>query len=412
MRCWRFGSESQCIHKMILSPKLVALDTATWGLLASENSEDVHRIFRTFESGVIIPFFTSIHLSELTQHGGDEVLKKRIQMLRRLLFVSYIKATDPGDIVGFLLDLHEREIQALLHEPTLSVDEVANRVRPKVADGFCSGSDLCNQLEDQWLSWRALFAKDVLRKNAETASITHFPLPGVNLDEKIPNLSEGIEIRSKEEAVRFFQDRIPWPVEKLKVDGDKYFRETPDEEEAYRVAASFLQECYEDIVPLMDDPANFLEKLLEQAGVERGRLSENPTIGEVGEEATFMEYLKTHERRLNLPAGTIKNFVRREFLPSWIVRILVDQKIKKMQRAEGSSLNDKFMIPFAMYLDAFEADKRICDCVRRASKEHPFMATVNQRIFRRGSMTELAGRLEALEKADYNHGETPAIDEI
>jgi glutathione S-transferase len=142
-----------------------------------------------------------------------------------------------------------------------------------------------------------------------------------------------------------------------------------------------------------------LEKMLAQAGVERSRLPDNPTIDDAGYEGTFIGHFSVHERRLGLPAGTLKQFVRQEQMPSWIVWREVDRKMKRLSKAEGSSLADGWMVPFALYLDRVEADKRVCHCMREALESHPLVKAAYARVFRRKSFEDLTGQLEALAAA-------------
>jgi hypothetical protein len=128
-------------------------------------------------------------------------------------------------------------------------------------------------------------------------------------------------------------------------------------------------------------------------------LPHNPTIEDVGYEAMFVGHFRTHERRLNLPPGTLKRFVRQEQVPSWVVYREVDRMMKRLQKAEGSSLGDKWVVGFALYLDGLEVDQRVYHCIRQASKSHPLMRTVESRVFRRKSLSDLAMILERIAHA-------------
>ena len=370
-------------------PKLVSLDTASWDLLTKEQNDAARRVLNLFASGSVIPFFTSTHLDELMQHGNRTVVDARQAMLRRLRFVTYLQGCNSGHgDVGWLLDLREAEMGVLCEVRGATTDVVLERVRETIVNRFCSGAELYERNIEQWEWYRQL--APAFRNTPEVASLAQFPLPGVNLKERIPASSDDVEFRTAEEMRRVLFNQFDWLVDKLKTDGD------PRLKDHEKVAAKFLREIVEDSEPLVNSPGDLLEKLLAQAGVERSRLPPNPTIEDVGYEATFAGHFRVHERRLRLPVGTLKQFVRQEQVPSWIVWREVDRTMKRLRKAEGSSLADKWMVPFALYVDKFETDKRVCHCIREALPSHPLLKIVHARIFRRSSLEDLAGKLEAL----------------
>jgi hypothetical protein len=233
--------------------------------------------------------------------------------------------------------------------------------------------------------------------SVETASLAHFTLPGVNLDERVPPNSEGLGTRTKEEVAAFYAERFPWLVEKLKKDGDAKLADPKKRVRSPEMAAAqFMKEAYEELVPLLEKPGDILDNMLAMCGVERSRLPQKPTIEDIGYEAHFIGTLKIHERRLKLPPGTLHQFVTQDNVPSWVAWREVDRAVKRLAKAEGSSLNDKMMLPFALYVDALEVDKRIMDCVRQSASRSALVQQIRPRIFRRKSLADLITKLESL----------------
>lgn len=220
----------------------------------------------------------------------------------------------------------------------------------------------------------------------------HFytPLPGVNLSQKIPPASDEVSYRSFDDFRQVVFNQYEWLVQKLRIDGDKAIKK-PEQ-----TAASFLHEICADMKNVFDSGDDILEKLLAEAGVERSRLPLNPTIDDISFETIFIGYLKTHERRLNLPFGTLKQFIRQEQVPSWLVWKGLTRAIRRLRKAEASSFNDKLMLPFALYLDGVEVDKRIRNCVREGAPSDPFMGIVNERVFHRKTLKDLAASLKKI----------------
>ena len=373
----------------LFHPKIVSLDTATWGLLAKDQTPDTLRIQRIFSSGEVIPFFTDTVLMELFGHGNDEVVETRMSMVRSLPFVTFMKGCANHASVGWLLDLREAEMLSIRDLPEANAQEVLKRVRGQIADQFCSGADFCQRYRDEWMATRTL-APFIATETAEIATLAQFPLPGVNLSDKIPASPEGVKYRSLEEFKNLVARQYEWLAHKFKTDGDKGIKD-PE-----RAAASFLREICDDMDMIFDNSGDITEMLLTQAGVERSRLPPNPTIDDVGFEGLFILYLKTHERRLGLPRGTLKQFVRQEQVPSWIVWREVARTIRRLQKAEASTLNDKMIMPFALYIDGVEVDKRIRHCIREAVSFDPLMKIVDSRVFRRKNLTDLANQLEKI----------------
>lgn len=373
----------------LFRPKIVSLDTATWGLLAKDQTPETQRIHRIFSSGKVIPFFTDTVLMELFGHGNDEVVKTRIAMIRRLPFVTFMKGCANHASVGWLLDLREAEMLAIRDLPEANTQDVLERVRGQIADQFCSGADFCQRYLDEWIGTRAL-APFIATETAEVATLAQFPLPGVDLSARIPTSPDDVKYRSLEEFKNHVASQYEWLVHKFKTDGDKGIKD-PE-----RAAASFLREICDDMERILDTGEDIMERLLAQAGVERSRLPQKATIDDVSFEGIFISFFKTHERRLGLPPGTLKQFVRQEQVPSWIVWREVARTIRRLQKAEASTLNDKQMMPFALYLDGVEVDKRIRHCIREAVSSDPLMKIVDARVFRRKNLTDLANQLEKI----------------
>src|SRR5439155_24616285 len=67
-----------------------------------------------------------------------------------------------------------------------------------------------------------------------------------------------------------------------------------------------------------------------------------------------------------------------------------------LKKAEGSSLNDAMIVPFALYIDAVEVDKRVFHCVQQRRSRHPLMDRVVARLFCSKGLRDLASKLETM----------------
>lgn len=382
----------------MLQPLLVSIDTASWGRLARASYSDqwVKRIFEFFNSGKIIPFLTSSHLEELAHHENDAVVAQRIDCIRRIPHIAFPKDTS-DDYVGGPLNLRENEMSEFLAHSTASHEEVVAAVKPSVTNGYLSGRDFCERFEASWKTNQKLMGSYALRHNAEVASVSHFSLPGYGWDDRIPDPQEQSVLRPREEAKQIFGHLAGWLSQKIMNDGDHRLRSF-NSKVTDQMAVKLYSEVFEESAQLHTMDGNPVENLLKLYGVDRKRLPPKPTHGDVGYEAIFIAQHRIFERRLSLPTGTLRSSLRQDNIPSWIVWREVDREIKRLARAEGSSLTDKMLLPFSMYLDAVEVDKRIHHCVRQAAKRCPLLKQVEQKIFKSGEIDALAYSLELISK--------------
>lgn len=86
-------------------------------------------------------------------------------------------------------------------------------------------------------------------------------------------------------------------------------------------------------------------------------------------------------------------------IPSWIVWREVDRAMKNFPKAAASNLNDKSIIPFALYVDGLECDKRVRDLVKQATKRHALLGVVAKKLLGRTSYASLMQQLEQIAAA-------------
>src|SRR5258708_6542868 len=130
----------------LVCPKIIALDSSTWGNLARDlpQSPEAKKVIEFLAEGSLVPFLSGHHILELTQHASEDIRSSRIELICSLHFVACFRSPQGNPIFGRFEHVVESELAALLREPSLSPDEVVERVRPKVYGGFCSGKKLLN----------------------------------------------------------------------------------------------------------------------------------------------------------------------------------------------------------------------------------------------------------------------------
>ena len=288
-------------------------------------------------------------------------------------------------------------MRVLLDWPDAPLDFIVNQVRPRLINGFTRGVEMYESNIEWWMFYRKNFASYMLASKADVASFCHFPTPNApNLDAPLPKSSKGLALRSKQAIAQLINESAGSLIQRLKEDGDRRLQTKERLRSAEEMTYELLNHVYESTSVLHEMEGDFFDNLLKSGGIERARLPPNPTYGDAIYEATFVPALGVHERRLNLPAGTLRQFVRQDRLPSWIVWRQTNQAMKTLKKAEGSSLNDAMIVPFALYIDAVEVDKRVFHCVQQRRSRHPLMDRVATHLFCSKGLRGLASELENL----------------
>jgi hypothetical protein len=375
---------------MLCQPKAVCLDTATWGNLGRDSTEnrDAQAALKRLQDGRIVPFLTWHHIAELLHHEDDDTVRRRISLLKTLPFVGFLRQPEPHAYVGSILDLRDAEIDCLLSNPALPHLEVINRARPHITNGFESGSQFCSDNEDWWWFYRKHLVPDVLRRQAEISALTHFP--NADLSEQVLDTPRQYYIRPIEEAQATFARMAKQLSSRLTRDVKKPLA-NPD-----RLATELMREAYEEGLAVYDSSGAGIDSLFKVYDVERSRIPRRATVGDIGEEAVFIKQLSIHERRRDLPANSLRQIIRKEMLPSWLVWRDMDRAIKELRKAESGNLNDKLIVPFGLYIDGIQVDKRMRHYVDQNARKSELLAIIKDRLIRGSSYVDLARDLDSI----------------
>ncbi len=377
----------------MFSPKFVCLDSSTWGHLSKDRKKDSHaqRIIPILNLGTLVPYFTWHHIEEICQHADDLIYENRVSLIHSLRFVAFPKQSRQIANVGNIIDLQSFEIMAMLHNPTLSFEQLTNIVRPNITNGFCSGREFCAANRSWWDIDRTHFATQRQARNAQIASIVQFPMGDKKT--KISNSSEGLRLRSEADAKVQFAKMTGLLAMRLRNDGDQRLSD-PEQ-----LAADFMRQTYAEGLSMHSMEGDNFDRLLQLYRVDRSRLPKNFTMEDVGYEGIFRKILELHESWLSLPHNSLHTVLKQDMIPSWIVWREVDRAMKNFPKAAASNLNDKAIIPFALYVDGLECDKRVRDSVKQAMKRHRLLAMIEKKLLRRKNYADLMLQLEHIAAA-------------
>lgn len=377
---------------MLIQPKLICLDTATWGNLARDINTNslAQRIIQLIQTDYVIPYITWNHISELMHHGNDAVVERRIDLLRSLKFVAYPRQREDHANVGSAVDLRDAELSALLESPDATHTEIIDMVRPLMINGFLKGIDFCKENEEWWNYYRNQFGEVTLRNQTEIAALTHFP--PIDDDEPVPEIGK-YKLCSSQQAAQYFGSLAKKLELRLSRDVKKPL---PD---ANRIAQGIMNEAYQDGMADYDMQKEGIDWLLGMYDVKRERLPSKPTIGDVGDEAVFIKQLSVHERRLKLPPGSLRQALQKEMLPSWTVWQKLDRAIRRLPKAESGNVNDKMIATFGLYVDYIQLDKRIRNCVIQIARRSELFAGIQSKLITTGDYSSLILELERINAA-------------
>lgn len=369
-------------------PKLVCLDTSTWGNLARDLAHDglARHAVELIQDHPLVPFITWHHLAELVQHGNDDVVRSRIDLLRSLKFVAFPRLPEESAHVGSFLNVRDAELSVLLKEPEASHSQIIQCARATVTNGFTSGDDFCRANEEWWLFYRQRFSDQVQQQHAKIAALTHFP--SKNMGKVVSGELGKYTLSSSEQAARHFTELATkltlWLQSNVK-------KPLPNPEE---IAFDLMQEAYNDGEDDYGSEKEGIDWLLRRYGVSRERLPANATPDDMGCEAVFIKQLSVHERRLGMPPGSLKQVARKEMLPSWSVWQGLDRAIRRLPKAETGNLNDKAIATFGPYVDYIQLDKRIRHCVAELAPKSELFASIKGRLLGGGDHASLVRELE------------------
>src|SRR6266550_4433011 len=119
---------------MLVRPKLISLDTASWGNLARDKDRDVaaREVITRLSAGDVIPFLSWHHVAELTHHGSEKVFNQRVALFRSLPFIAFLKQSQEKAYIGSVIDLRNAEISEAFRDPAAEHATIIERASGKI----------------------------------------------------------------------------------------------------------------------------------------------------------------------------------------------------------------------------------------------------------------------------------------
>jgi hypothetical protein len=377
--------------QLLIKPQYVALDTSTWiELFKHRNDQEVKDIVDLLTSGSIIPYVSFEHVLELLQHSNQDVRLEQLDFFREIKLIACPKPISfpapwrNSPICGSYMDVQEPEISALLKDPTLTLVEVIERVRPAAIEGVATGTDFANDsvLTDMASTGRA----GSVSLNQAALSILYAALQNPTV---IPRAGEYTTL-DRQAAEKRKPEMVAALTHQFRMSGVQ---------DPYRLADYVMHQSF-DLIFQNDDTSTvdpFRELASKVLGLDLSRLPVNATQSDFVLETLFRCRMATHEKRMRLPDGAAYKALTRDQLSSLVAWFALDQAAKSnMPTAEGSNMIDFPLAAFALYIDKVQVDRRVLHQARMAANRNPFFERVYKNLFRTRDPKDLLDVLASL----------------
>jgi hypothetical protein len=379
----------------IVSPKYVAIDSATLGRIAKDywSTSSVDRekarafVRATSDAGVYLTLTTS-HVCELLGHRDVSRVRERVQWLRELPLVAWIRPYSPIGRFGGMFDLLTHELHAVVHDGAGDWGEIIEKVRGKL---LCTGVGRTVFADNPRL-WEtvSLAAQNHLSLGQYAASLLRID-PGDLFDSKYGDLTPLSELPplSAEAEAQKFSDYFEELKSRFSDRGDSRISATDG---ATRLARKVL----DDMDKVRAIGGNPYVAILQVYGIPRELVTAKTTMRRLRELSIYVGLLSLLANELNPAAIVTALHVPPERLPSAVVERELQYFQHSAERADGSDMGDSHIAPFGLYLDAVEVDKRTDDHLRKIRHGNAEIAQHLKLTFRCSDYADMPSRLAEL----------------
>lgn len=372
----------------MLSIKNIYIDTSHLNKLISDYwcSTTEHRRHKSrefldkLESNGFIVFLSHHTLQELLAHENDDIVLERLNFIHNLPVLSTALEFNNNGVVGHWMDVLRAEIKFHLTDPEANYLTMCNSLKDQII-GHTSGPKLLNYASETYLALRDIGEFET-QSAAEHESLLQSN-EGRSIDNvKIRNL-DNYQFKTKAEIAHHKSDYIERTTNSLIKHGDKKLinRESIAKDFAGKV---FAGEDY--LISATDKPDS--NAYLKSRGVSPDQVSKNATFKDVTEISVFNAMM--HDFVVD---GTITSeealLIDRDKIPSWTIVREIENLMRAEPRATGSSLIDRYHLPFVSYIDAMTCDKRVSHYLNISKNSHPILQQARERCKSAPSYSDL-----------------------
>ena len=364
---------------MILSPKYVALDTATlanWSRYHWSSKHEEHCLAKSIRNdlqdrGIYIALSYS-HLTELFQHEDGEVAKQRFLFLNLLPMIAWVRPRDHSWFVGGSVDVFYREIRAILHDGLRDKNSIVIKTRENLWETGV-GEDMFQRDNVEVWDLMRNWAIESRQRDFQKARL----LPKRSLHE-ISNFKKLFQLQMQNELLLTGDARLV---------------------DASGLAKTFSDQIFEDVI---EDSALLngdLSSVYLSRGVPASMVSEQMTIGEIGELCARCKQLEPFVKELGCNIG--ENAMELALRYSFTHRLtwLLSRWQQGLPKASASNLGDGHLLALSHYVDAMEVDKRTMAFIKQVKR---FDEEFDRQCFHAFSSGELSTLIDRIDRALSN----------
>lgn len=351
----------------MIKPKLISIDTSIFGNIAkdyfSKNKQAAQKARQTISyltDNGFIPFVCLHHIQEILQHKDDRVVFSRWSLIKRFPIIAWMSSYGDSRVLGSVFDIRKIEIMLTLNGLNSDSIGLKEEIKSKYIK-YSTGDEFTDKFEETYQQIRDLRIGDIDRVK-ELESLTHIKdkeIESIKLSTLLDSQLLAPEVVSANMG-RYKNDYE----EKLSLQGDVSLLTTAT------LAEKFVQEVVEESKGLYTSNLSLYKAFIKHAGVREDQISLSTTVGELGNLGVYNKQVRLLLKSLGILKERESELIPAKQL-SWLMWLHFDGLMKNENRAHGSNMQDKHMIPFSLIVDYFTVDKRVHEYFRQFFRNHP-----------------------------------------
>lgn len=367
-------------------PKFIVLDSATlvkasrdyWSPKQIRRDKARSFVARLRDSSVYITL-TLTHVLEILWYQDESVVHDRIRFLAGLPLVAWLKPYDRNWFPGGTPDLLRRELHAVVHDAKRDWREIIDHVR---ADVWETGVGSEMFVDDDHL-WSALRSEAQLQQQRDQYVVSVARTDPGNVNDLTVREAKQLTERPEAERDAYLRRFAATMKAQLEQHGDRRL------DDPHAAAAGFASGMLNDIRLFEAAGGDPITRMLEYRGVPQDIVTDDMTVGDLGQLAVFIEQLAIISKGLTPHTIVTVHKVSPDTLPSYVVENKLSTKQRKAIRVSGSDLGDGAIAPLVLYADWVEVDKRTHEYLSQVQRACPAIGGLMGNFFRSPDYAEI-----------------------
>lgn len=375
---------------MILIPRIVMLDTSHLGEMSRDywDASSYRRVRETVDELAAANWYIGItfsHIAELIRHRDDRVVNDRLEFLRVLPHVAWVRPYCGNWFPGTIVDVHLREIECRFELPNSDAELRIEHLRPIIWETG-TGAEIIQKDFPGWKPLRSqaqrhvhdeIYIESMIRPDAGRIRSTT-----IGEMRKLP-------IREKSERAKFLQRFAAEFQRQLIEHGDPKLTR-PD-----LAANTFALDAVKRIEKAEQRSDNPTAELLFEYGIDEELLDPLMTMEDFGFLTVFARRLQLLAEMLRPPRLLTLQEIKSEDLPSWLIYRELMRAHGRECRVAGSNMGDSDIASVGLYADMCVVDKRTHNHLRQSRRRIPSLSIFLNRYTKASHYSTVLNRIPA-----------------